>query len=388
VDVARAVAALTVVIGHVRAFVFVDFTTTTGLGWTGKAFYFATGLGHQAVMVFFVLSGFLVGGGAYTAVADGRWSWPDYFIKRLTRLWVVLLPALVLTAVWDRIGMSVTNSPMYFGQLAATYHSTPSIDDQSKIYSLSTLIMNALFLQTTNLPGLGAIPTFGTNGPLWSLANEFWYYVVFPFLLVPLRLKRLNVLSRVLMLLGATGLVAIMPKSMMLFGLIWLMGVAVFALNRHFHFTRSTYIAIGWISVATLLVVLGISRTAEPTLGSDFLVGGAFSALLMSLARSKDAVGLVALVFRQVAKFSYTLYLTHFPLAAMLTCLLLQNRRLEPSPLAFLIFVAAVLVLSSYAYGISLVFENNTAAVQTYFKSLLFKRINPLAKPLEPEGGH
>ena len=34
--------------------------------------------------------------------------------------------------------------------------------------------MNAFFLQTI----VG--PTFGSNGPLWSLAYEWWYYVLFP----------------------------------------------------------------------------------------------------------------------------------------------------------------------------------------------------------------
>lgn len=26
---------------------------------------------------------------------------------------------------------------------------------------------------------MGDVPIFGSNGPLWSLANEFWYYVLF-----------------------------------------------------------------------------------------------------------------------------------------------------------------------------------------------------------------
>ena len=36
-----------------------------------KVFYLATGLGHQAVMIFFVLSGFLVGGSVITAFQPG-----------------------------------------------------------------------------------------------------------------------------------------------------------------------------------------------------------------------------------------------------------------------------------------------------------------------------
>ena len=37
---------------------------------------------------------------------------------------------------------------------------------------------NLVFLQTI------LVPTYGTNALLWSLANEFWYYMLFPLLAV------------------------------------------------------------------------------------------------------------------------------------------------------------------------------------------------------------
>ena len=60
-DLARGLAAPAVFAGHLRAFVFVDFQQAGQLGLFWKIFYFLTGLGHSAVMVFFVLSGFLIG---------------------------------------------------------------------------------------------------------------------------------------------------------------------------------------------------------------------------------------------------------------------------------------------------------------------------------------
>jgi peptidoglycan/LPS O-acetylase OafA/YrhL len=41
-------------------------------------------------------------------------------------------------------------------------------------YTATTFVGNLAFLQTI------AVPIFGTNGPMWSLANEFWYYLIFP----------------------------------------------------------------------------------------------------------------------------------------------------------------------------------------------------------------
>jgi hypothetical protein len=62
-DCLRGLAALLVVVEHLRAFLFVPFPQVVSPGVITKAFYLVTGLGHQAVMIFFVLSGFLVGGG-------------------------------------------------------------------------------------------------------------------------------------------------------------------------------------------------------------------------------------------------------------------------------------------------------------------------------------
>jgi peptidoglycan/LPS O-acetylase OafA/YrhL len=91
-DLARGLAALLVAMGHLRGFVFVDFPTLEHPGLVWSVFYFATGFGHQAVMAFFVLSGFLVGGTVVSRTEAGQWSWSDYAITRMTRLWIVLLP--------------------------------------------------------------------------------------------------------------------------------------------------------------------------------------------------------------------------------------------------------------------------------------------------------
>ena len=70
-DCLRGVAALLVCLEHLRAFLFVPFAQLKSLGVFTKGFYLVTGLGHQAVMIFFVLSGFLVGGSVITAFQPG-----------------------------------------------------------------------------------------------------------------------------------------------------------------------------------------------------------------------------------------------------------------------------------------------------------------------------
>ncbi|HEV2644429.1 MAG TPA: acyltransferase family protein [Candidatus Elarobacter sp.] len=82
-DAARTLAALAVVAQHARTYLFVGPKALRDPSRAVRAFYFLTGFGHEAVMVFFVLSGFLVGGSALSAIERDRWSWSDYLVKRV-----------------------------------------------------------------------------------------------------------------------------------------------------------------------------------------------------------------------------------------------------------------------------------------------------------------
>src|SRR5437879_953397 len=72
----RGLAAVLVMSCHLRSFVFSNFGFVNNPDIVIKLFYGITGLGHQAVIVFFAMSGFLVGGKALDEMTSGRWSWP------------------------------------------------------------------------------------------------------------------------------------------------------------------------------------------------------------------------------------------------------------------------------------------------------------------------
>jgi peptidoglycan/LPS O-acetylase OafA/YrhL len=93
-DAIRGIAALLVCLGHWRRVLFVPFRDVISHRALMTVAYLITGAGDQAVIVFFVLSGFLVGGTILRALDQQRWSWKQYLTHRLVRLWLVLLPAL------------------------------------------------------------------------------------------------------------------------------------------------------------------------------------------------------------------------------------------------------------------------------------------------------
>lgn len=162
-DVIRGMCAVIVMAGHLRNALLPDYSQLTDPNLLLRLFYLISGLGHQAVIVFFVLSGYLVGG---SVIKSGdHFKWRPYATSRISRLWAVLIPAIILTCLLV--------NPNIFDQFHRTsWHSLPATGQYST--TLWTGVQNILFLQTVTAP------TYGTNGPLWSLANEAWYYVLFP----------------------------------------------------------------------------------------------------------------------------------------------------------------------------------------------------------------
>ena len=85
-DLLRAAAALLVMIGHVRNLFFTDYSQVVNCNWLIKSIYFLTGLGHESVIIFFVLSGLLVGGKVvYTGICESMRSFiiPSQFDDNL-----------------------------------------------------------------------------------------------------------------------------------------------------------------------------------------------------------------------------------------------------------------------------------------------------------------
>lgn len=354
-DLVRGAAALAVMLGHLRNLFFVDFHEITGnSNVLIKIVYFATGFGHEAVMIFFVLSGFLVGGAVLRGRTDGQWSWGLYATNRLTRLWIVLIPALLLGATWDHIGIHVFGTSGIYGGLA---HSNVVGFAVRPRLSASVMLGNALFLQEI------ITPTFGTNGPLWSLSFEFWYYVLFPLIVLAFPPGKFG-WSTILYATGAIVVAVFIGQSISLYFLIWLLGAAINLAPE-----PSGRRAKLWIVTATaaLLAVLAVLKF-KPGIAQypDFVVGVASAALIFALLRSRgrSTLGLYSRTARRLAGFSYTLYVVHLPALAFISAWLVQ-RRWQPD--AGHLAGGAVLGIGTlaYAFAVAQLTEYRTGALRS-----------------------
>jgi len=375
-DALRGLAAFSVLLNHWRDAFFVDYPNLRHHNPLSTAAYLVAGLGHQWVIVFFVMSGYLVGGSVLRSVQGGRWSWRPYLLSRLTRLYIVLLPALLLGGMIDWTGMHVPGTQAVYGghsgmhALAADVH---------RSLTPEALAGNLLFLQTIALPGMNGhrVYTFGSNGPLWSLANEFWYYMAFPLLLLMLSGhgqrpgQRARAGAWRLHAACAAGLVAwgwFVGPEIALLGICWLMGAAIAKLPplpcRH-HWTRR--LAIG--GAMTLFGGALVMGKLSHTLGTSLVLGLAVAVLIwITVCCATAPVPRVYThVARHAARSSYTLYLVHLPFLVFLkACLHLP--RAFPGWSSCLAALGVMAVTLMYAHLVYLVFEKNTDRVRDWLR--------------------
>lgn len=358
-DIVRGLSALAVLAGHLRSFILRDLVEIANPSLLTKGFYFLTGFGHQAVMVFFVLSGYLVGGGVCKMLKAGRFSWSHYALARLSRLWVVLLPALLLTWLCDCIGQGLVPEP-YVGSMRSVFQSGPL--PVSGISSTpATFFGNLLFLQTVE------VPVMGTNSPLWSLANEFWYYLLFPLLAIGLTGWRSPWRAGASLLLAGI-LLAWLPWGLVSKGLIWVLGVAVWWLAEKPQVRRLAAHWAWWASGGFVFLGALVASRAHWTAGSDWAVGMAFAAWMPALLGPLRHRALLRGAGRWLSEISFTLYVVHFPLLFLIVALAFRGRQFEPGSMGYGIYSLLFLTIIATSFGFYWLFESRTDSVRQWVK--------------------
>jgi peptidoglycan/LPS O-acetylase OafA/YrhL len=354
-DWVRFLAALIVVMGHVRSSYFIDFS---GLGDDSKnifsgIFFALTRLGNEAVIIFFVISGFLVGGKSIERALRGQFRIADYAVDRLTRIYVPLIPVIILTyaiQIWLQ-----------------------NIDDFS--------IFSANFL------GLQGVvkPTLKYNGPLWSLAYETWFYFSCG-CLIALATDQGKVVYLALLAFGLACLSLL--ESHYVFS--WILGAAAYLLRSKTPNASIFVAGVACMIIGTALLQMsstGVEAAAyqtgipRSTVTLLFSLGAALfisQVVLMPTPSTKIGDVLYGYGFC-LAAFSYSLYLTHNPIVLLLTHNNSPNRQVGFYSLSA--FVSLTIATIAFAYIFYLIFERNTATVRKFIRRQIALFQSPSATP-------
>jgi len=369
IDWLRGLAALQVAAAHLRAQVFPGLGTLVDPPLWYQALSFCTGFAHQAVLVFFVLSGWLVGGVFLdrSAGVPPALALRDYALDRATRLWTVLLPAFLLMLALAWAGAL----PVPAAGAAVDGGATAAIEVR-QAWSFTALLGNLVGMQTL------VVPPFGENFPLWSLANETWYYVLFPLLVLSLRGG--GAWPR--FACAALGLVlaAWLGAAIIGYFLVWLLGVGASRLRITLA-PRQRWLCWGAFGVLAAVLRLGgqDGDFGLATLAPDLLYAGVLVACLCSVGRRRPGVTGVGSGYRHrpaalgklLAGFSFTLYVVHIPLQRMLWSYR-DGALLSPhAPASLAVYAAMLAVVLALAYLFHLPFEAQTARLRQFIRRRL-----------------
>ena len=363
----RGIASLQVAAAHLRSELYPGLRGLEEPGIPYMALAFLTGFAHQAVIVFFLISGWLVGGSLLGKMDQPR-ALRAYAVDRATRLWTVLVPTLLLVI---GIGL-VTGAAM----------PAPAGFDAPGEFSAGAFIGNLLGLQTI------VVDRFGGNYPLWSLANETWYYIQFPLLLLVFTGRGLFQQLAGAAMLALT--LAFLPYVMSLYFGIWLLGAL---------FSRIRIDSPVGARMLLLAVAAGVSvyyriNGANDDIGPESFVQDLVCSLpiVLLLASMHQPIGnspflrRVGILGKWLAEFSFTLYVLHVPVIHLLQHaggIWFGREKLDPSSATDLAVYFAILgILMAASYLSYLLFERNTYRVRRFVKRVLLPSAPKRARPI------
>ncbi|MGY4234700.1 peptidoglycan/LPS O-acetylase OafA/YrhL [Bradyrhizobium sp. USDA 4449] len=343
-DLARGIAAVLVLFFHVRSALLVPFANLKVHGAGAASFFLMTTFGHDAVIVFFVLSGFLVGGSVLRIRFGSREDIAKYCIDRFVRIFPVLAAATVCSV----------------GLLAVEYYSLGRVGCSVEP---STVLGNILALQNF------VVKPLCNNLPLWSISSEVFYYIAFPVLVAIFAGSRSYVSAALLLAVIGLSIVSLTltpldDRNSLLYFPIWLLGaVTATIMNR--------WSANLWGAAVLLVVALAFGRmevSKDWFWWRDFALAAAFCIVLMSIGGRKIGASIVErcliVVSRWLSTISFSLYVVHYPLIVLYTRYLQRGvegeyRRDVLSASVIFEFLLLVLLSLLIATAFSFVFERS-----------------------------
>lgn len=258
---------------------------------------------HHAVVVFFVLSGYVI---AFSTLSRSARTLREYAVARLSRLYSVVAPALLLTIALQVVGNA----------LAPEAYAKASRGADAMRYALAAVFMQSAWTMSASPP---------TNGPLWSLSYEAWYYVGFGAVVFAR--------SRRAQLAAVAVVAAIAGPNILLLAPAWLAGVALY-LGRHHLAKWRIHPAITLLAGAMSL--LGASTClaglpyplGQPRLffSASFLSDWLFTLGIALVIASVDTFNTpiptrLITALRKAGDYTFPVYLFHFPILFFVTAL-------------------------------------------------------------------
>jgi len=329
------------------------------------------GYGHQMVLFFFVLSGFVIhlryAKQLKAQSLSARFDVGHYFWRRARRLYPPLLFALALTFALDQWGMHL-GFAVYGGH-------TPSVLINSTIHPdhrIGTFLGNLMFLMDRHIAGQAQnyVPVFGTDDPLWSLRYEAWFYSLYPIFWWMTRRSTVISTTSMLVLFGLSFVPGIWPvmllRDIFEMMLVWWLG----ALLAEIYAGR---LSIRWKWLVPLMLS-PVAMALHPGAAIESVLWGLGFCGLISAGFALQEAGWTLRPINRLqflGDMSYSLYVMHMPILVFVSGWLMTRTPDGTLPHHFgpmMLICAGVLV---FAYAVHWIVE------QPFIRSSGKKRVSP-----------
>ncbi|MCK6745153.1 acyltransferase [Enterobacter cloacae] len=295
---------------------------------------------QSSVMVFFVLSGFLIGLSVKNNLNrnKGTFCIKEYADARFFRIYPPLIFSLVLTAFLSLLSIYIFNMPD--GKPLSAWARMPG-------YSLN--FIPTQYFSTLTFSNYLLNQGVSSNGSLWSLPIEVWCYVVAGLMFV--RNIWIKTLSVCLFLVLQD-----MHIKFRLFSLVWALSFVV-------AFAMPVILKIKYTSFICILISITMASfaknnfiefyTTKTGLYFNTFIGLSFLFLLIPLLKHDIKIN----IFKAHARYSYSLYLIHFPLMIFAIAILMRYDISNPNHdvIAFILLPLVCIWVSKKS---ALLFEN------------------------------
>lgn len=300
--------------------------------------------GFAGVDIFFVISGYLIGGHIFSEVSSGNFSFLRFYQRRAKRI----LPAFFLVIAFTLFVAIILLSPFEIYIFAKS--AMASILSVSNIY----FAVNSNYFQTAN----DLKPLLMT----WSLSVEEQFYAVIPLLLLSLaRIRRSLLLPAVLVVCALSFLCALRDlnsfPSMAFYSLparAWELGAGVVLaigelgwMHKSLAPYRSQVISL--VGLALMVTPIFLLTSAVPFPGAAAVPSVIGTAMIIASPTSwinRRLISFSPLTF--IGKISYSWYLWHWPLLAFLR--IASGRALPPATAALAIALSLTAAIISYYF--------------------------------------
>jgi len=352
-DLIRAVASQAVVIGHgIGFFGILKFLHEPNFPW----------MQNIAVVVFFILSGFVITYSTIIKSGSSEYTFFDFFADRASRIFSAYLVAIIFVIAIDAFSMLIDDSSYYY----------------KSAFNIQTLVANLFMLQDYPLYEFLGVKglhetSFGSARVFWTISIEWWIYMFFGVLFFCILKYEKPTLIKLILLAVSAVVVSWYTYDSRgeHLSLFWCLGMGWMLIYRKYRENVTGLYANLVVLSSSLATCIAIQFSVVN--GYNLYFALSLSLVIVSLVNTANYMTLEKFkrIIELVAGYSFTLYLVHYSIMDFM------SQHIE-SKNGYTAFICALLISNGVAMFIAKFSERS---LRRTFKRYIYKARDAVTRP-------